>query len=386
MSPLPRSSSLKQLPGLAAAAAVLGLAAGCASAPPPAPPARVNTYGNSAIVDEINRLLLEPYSDTQSVDVIYATNRVPAGDPSECADDAYGLKPTGSTSLGVCRVNVPKRHNVGGFQLADRPQADPHRFFRVLSHAQLDEPALRALVGSKKPADLLLFVHGFNVKFGEAVLRTAQLAYDLKFQGPVMVYTWPAGSTSMLNSALISRTYDENKANALVSVGQLSAQLKTLAALDVRVHVIVHSMGHQVALRALAKAAAQINKPFVGELVLNAPDFPLKEFPEVMAKIRPIAKRITLYCSYNDNAIAASEIWNKGRRVGACEQTPGVDVINVGEIDAPALGIGGLGHGYYASRPILTDIFQLLLGVPAERRLFVRRGESGSVENYFLRP
>ena len=370
-------------PSLLAAAA--GLCAACASAPPaPAPVA--DNYGSAAIVDRINRLLREPFSDTQTVDVIYATNRVETGDPEECGDSAFGTQPTGKTSYGVCRINVPKRHSVGGFELADTPHSDPHRYFRVLSHVKMDETALKALVASKKPADLLLFVHGFNVKFGEAIVRTAQLAYDLKFQGPVMVYTWPAGSANFMDAAIINRTYEANKSNAAVSVGQLSALLKTLASLDVRVHVLVHSMGHQVALPALAKSAPIINKQYIGELILNAPDYPLREFPQIVLQITPVAKRVTLYCSYNDNAIAASEVWNRGRRVGACEQIPGVDVINVGEIDAPALGIGGLGHGYYASRPILTDIFQLLVGMPAERRLFVRRSEPNSVENFVLRP
>jgi len=93
-----------------------------------------------------------------------------------------------------------------------------------------------------------------------------------------------------------------------------------------------------------------------------------------------------VYCSYNDNAIAASESYNKNRRMGACERVAGTDMINVGEIDAPAMGVGGLGHGYYASRPILTDIFQVLLGIPAEQRLFIRKSEPNSTEDYYLRP
>ena len=44
---------------------------------------------------------------------------------------------------------------------------------------------------------LLLFVHGFNVKFANAALRTAQLAHDLKFPGVAMFYSWPSqGDTS----------------------------------------------------------------------------------------------------------------------------------------------------------------------------------------------
>jgi hypothetical protein len=50
------------------------------------------------------------------------------------------------------------------------------------------------------------------------------------------------------------------------------------------------------------------------------------------------------------------------------------------------MGVGGLGHSYYSSRPILTDIFQVLLGIPAEDRLFIRKSEPNSTEDYYLRP
>ena len=63
----------------------------------------------------------------------------------------------------------------------------------------------------------------------------------------------------------------------------------------------------------------------------------------------------------------------------------GIDVINASEVDAPILGLG-LGHGYYSSRPIITDLYQILLGIEAEKRLFLRKSEPNSVENYFLRP
>src|SRR5206468_522987 len=99
-----------------------------------------------------------------------------------------------------------------------------------------------------------------------------------------------------------------------------------------------------------------------------------------------LANRVTLYCSYNDNAIAASEKYNSNRRMGGCERIDGVDVINVGEIDAPAMGISGLGHGYYASRPILGDLYQLLLRIDAEKRLFIRKSEPNSTEDFYLRP
>jgi esterase/lipase superfamily enzyme len=317
---------------------------------------------------------------------LFATNRVPAGESPECDNASFGITPSDKLSFGVCTLNVPKRHKVGGFELAENPRSDPHQYFRTLSGSPLDETALLQRLRLTS-GDILVFVHGFNVRFQEAVIRASQVAYDLKFQGPVVLFTWPAGGEDgLLSGAMISRTYADNLANAIKSVSPAQAFFKQLAGLDRTVHVMVHSMGHQVVLRSLAQLAQQINRPFIGELILNAPDIPVKDFQRLAPQIKKVAERVTVYCSYNDNAIAASESYNKNRRMGGCERAPGVDMVNVGEIDAPALGIGGLGHGYYASRPILTDIFQVLLGIPAEQRLFIRKSEPNSTEDFYLRP
>ena len=367
------------------AAAVLGQA-GCGHAPP----AQVKVpryYGAEPLQKELGALFKQPYSDTQSVEVLYATNRKPLGDPANCDDASFGIDPGEKLSYGACALNVPKRHHVGGFEIASNPRSDPHQYYRAIAFTPLDADSLAARLRQNPGSDLLAFVHGFNVKFQEAVLRSAQIAYDLKYQGPVVLFTWPAGAEEgLLNSALVNRTYDANLSNAIKTVPQAQAFFKQLAALNRIVHVMVHSMGHQVALRALSQLAQSQNTPFIGELVLNAPDIPLKDFQRLIPQVKKLAGRVTVYCSYNDNAIAASETYNKNRRLGGCERVPGVDMINVGEIDAPALGIGGLGHGYYSSRPILTDIFQVLLGIPAEQRLFIRKSEPNSTEDYYLRP
>jgi len=389
---------MKRALGFPISAVYILALAGCSTTPPPVNPVetpvplpvvsqRVRIYGSEMLRKEISSLIREPYSDTRNIDVLYVTDRDVLGDPSECDDNAYGVDMGKSVSYGMCRVNVPKRHGVGGFEAAPNPRADTHKYYRVLSHTPMDEAALAAYIQSRKPTDVLVFVHGFNVKFQEAVMRSAQIAYDLKFQGPVILFTWPAGAgTGMLDSARIGKTYELNRANASASLPQAMALLKLLAAQDVTVHMMVHSMGHQVMIPALAGVAPVVNKQFIGELILNAPDFAVKDFQRLAPKMRQLAERITVYCSYNDNAIAASESYNKGRRMGACELVDSVDIVNVGEIDAPALGIGGLGHGYYAGRPILTDVYQVLTGVEADRRLFIRKSEPGSTENYYLRP
>jgi len=361
---------------------------GCAGAqvitPASLAPASVSYAGGFS--GGLNPLFSDAFDDTRAVDVVYVTNRAKGAETGGCDNSTYSVDLSSQVSYGVCRLNVPKKHNVGGFESAPNPRADPHRYFRVLAHTQLtQETLLRQL--SQGRQDILVFVHGFNVKFEDAVLRSAQIAYDLKFQGQVVLFSWPAGAApGMFGNTFINRTYELNKANAARSVGPAGDLFKLLAGLDKTSYVMVHSMGHQVAVPALAAASAETGRQFIGELVLNAPDMLISDFAASAPALKKAARRVTVYCSYNDNAIAASEVYNKGRRMGGCELVDGVDIINVGEIDAPALGIGGLGHGYYASRPILTDVFQLLLGIDAGNRQFIRKSEVNSTENYYMRP
>ena len=197
--------------------------------------------------------------------------------------------------------------------------------------------------------------------------------------------TWPAGpGDGFLDSMLMNRTYTANQINAQMTIAPAQELFLHLFSLNKKVHVVVHSMGHQIVLPALASISENLSRPAITELVLNAPDFPEREFKNVAPALVKSAQRVTLYCSPADNALIASEKLNGSRRIGMCAKVSGIDTINVNEIDSPALGIGGLGHGYYAGRPVIADLYQVLLGVEANRRLFIRVSRSPS-ENYVLR-
>ncbi|MFH1263832.1 MAG: alpha/beta hydrolase [Pseudomonadota bacterium] len=366
---------------------LLALAVSCAGKAPLSPPSSVDRiYGSSLLREGFDPLLRSSYDESREVPVIFATNRVLAGGRGDCTDDTFGSEAGSKIVMGICHVNVPKRHVVGNLETGASAEAD--RTFQIISHDNLSENSLKLVLQQRQPADLLLFVHGFNVKFEEAVFRAAQLAYDLKFQGPVLLFSWPAGASSGgLEGMKITKTYRLNRANAEASIAALAQLLRLLKSFHLmRAHIFVHSMGHQVVLPALAQLSQTDPERWVGELILNAPDIGIRAFQSLTVSILNVVDRITLYCSRNDNALAASERYNGEQRMGMCERMSGIDVINVGEIDAPSLGVGGLGHGYYASRPILTDIHGVLLGIPARYRLFVRKSEPDQPENYYLRP
>lgn len=66
----------------------------------------------------------------------------------------------------------------------------------------------------------LVFVHGYNVSFDAAVLRTAQIAFDLRFRGAPILYSWPS------NGRVLRYTHDEN--NALWTVPHFETFLRLL--------------------------------------------------------------------------------------------------------------------------------------------------------------
>ncbi len=324
---------------------------------------------------------VEDFNDTKTVEVFVVTNRKPYG-KFACGDNSFGIAANNSLSFGTCLVNVPKNHGTGEINLAKDNRQSSNDYFKMLESSELQEQDLIRLIKNKR--NPLVFVHGFNVNFSEAVLRAAQIAYDLKYQGPIILFTWPAGAQdSFFADAMLKKTYQNNLNNAKSSVVLFKNFLTNLSKNDITVNLMVHSMGHQVVLPALVQLAeANPKKQIVGELILNAPDFDAKEFKALIKNVKLISNRITLYCSYNDKAMFASKTLNNNERLGACTLSSGVDSVNVSLVDNETFG---LGHGYYSSRAILTDVFQTLLGIDVDKRLFIKKSELNSTERYFLR-
>jgi esterase/lipase superfamily enzyme len=67
---------------------------------------------------------------------------------------------------------------------------------------------LRELVGAAERFEkqAFVFVHGFNVGFDAAAYRTAQIVYDLGFDGAPVFYSWPS------RGGIKEYEYDQNSA------------------------------------------------------------------------------------------------------------------------------------------------------------------------------
>ncbi len=346
----------------------------------------ISCQSSNKIGDQWNARILENNSDTKSLKVSYVTSRrkkIPAS--SICNSESFGTLTDSAMHFGDCSVGVPARRSIGDITI-DNTQ-DKQKFFQLENRGEEEESNFFKRIEAHPFPEVIVFVHGFNVNFDEAVVRSSQIKFDLKFPGEVIlffIFFW-SSDAGMFVKLLMTSVYDSNLEEAKLNRKLFQDFLTKLSKTKKEIHLIVHSMGHQVVLPALTDLYKKNPDKILSEMILNAPDFDKNEFSQVSQSLIGLSKRVTLYCSPGDNALVASQKVNGAARAGMCFKFPGIDVINVNEVDSPVLGVGGLGHGYYSSRPILTDIFQVLLGVDVEKRLFIRRSGKGNGEDFVLR-
>ncbi|MCC7252980.1 MAG: alpha/beta hydrolase [Hyphomicrobium sp.] len=310
--------------------------------------------------------------DWDVVPVFYGTDR--AQKQNEKRVD-YGSERGRRLELGRALVTVPKVHKVPSIE---RPWAirvfnitlyeeaeDPNRHFTMDEIKALSEEEFLALVRERLATSArykdhaFIFVHGYNTSFDYAVYRTAQIAYDLKFDGAPFAYSWPSGG------GLASYTYDRE------SSGQAEPYLKQFMELVINktgaksVSVIAHSMGNQPTLQVLRDLRrAKPDGVQISQIILAAPDVDRDNFENIAREIQGLASGVTLYAAGNDRALTVSRNFYGGiPRAGDVPATgplvlPGIDTIDVSASSMDSLGLNH--SGYAENNALLQDIAALI--------------------------
>ena len=289
---------------------------------------------------------------------------MPAAEVNPALARLYGNQ-RGSMELGTCQITIPKQHEVGQ---VERPsilhlefQEDPtkHVILKSVTPEPVDDfyAKLQAHVGSSIGHEAFVFVHGFNVTFEDAARRTAQMAYDLKFEGAPIFFSWPS------QGGLLQYTVDET--NVVWTVPHLKDFLVDIARRSgaQSVHLIAHSMGNRALTAALQSMTYEIQgtMPHFRQVILTAPDIDAEIFSRDLAPaVVRTAERVTLYASSNDEALALSKQLHGYRRAGDSGDgllvIPGIDTIDVSSVDTSLLG-----HSYYGdNHTVLQDLWDLL--------------------------
>lgn len=304
----------------------------------------------------------------------YGTNRRPAdfGNP---AKGYSGERDENEVHYGQCKVAIPKSHKIGSIGSSwwkrlitwddDRLKLVEVSVLAAADYWQSARTALAEWEPGERRA--LVFIHGFNVGFEEAALRTAQIATDLQVPGIAAFYSWPSKGAGVLS-------YEADAASVEASESQITGFLSRFAADSgaERVDILAHSMGNRALLRSLQRVmqqAAGAGKVPFGQMLLAAPDIDAALFRD-LAKLYPqLGQHTTLYVSSKDKALAASGIVHDHPRAGYTPPVtvvPGIDTVEVSNVDLTFLG-----HGYYAAaRNVLHDMHNLIMhGSPPKSRM-----------------
>lgn len=317
-----------------------------------------------------NEYFEKSYDKTSQIDIFVVTNRNKLSNEFSCKEGAFGSDLSTRIIIGRCNINVPKNYKIGYIPEIVSDLGMLHKDFKILQEESFEQNDLVAKIKDTK-RNPLIFVHGFNVGFNEAVARSAQIAHDLKYQGPVILFSWPAGGDDS-SVVEIDKVYKSNFKNAKLAINDFVEFLVLLKNNDITPNIMVHSMGHQTVLNGLNSLAKKYPKDeFVNKLILNAPDFEVEKFVAMKEPLQKVADNITIYCASNDKAISVSRAINGSKRLGECVMLDAKVDTKIDLIDVTKVNISLLGHGYYYSREVLNDIFQNLVGIEAKKRIFI---------------
>lgn len=126
----------------------------------------------------------------QKVALYVATSRAPS---TTDAALIFGGDRARTSNHGRLVVSIPPNHVTGELEVPGRPPGDPKLHFVAAERDLFGDKEfverIRKAVAARPPQerDVLVFIHGYNTRFDDAVFRFAQIVHDSGFKGvPVL--------------------------------------------------------------------------------------------------------------------------------------------------------------------------------------------------------
>lgn len=226
---------------------------------------------------------------------------------------------------------------------------------------------------STNQKDVILYIHGFNVSFENAILGLNDIWHFSGRQGVPIAYSWPSGSGNIFG-------YFTDRESGEFTVYHLKETLRILSAMPEveNIHILAHSRGTDITTTALRELVIETRASGknprtvlkVENLILAAPDLDYGVVTQrlIAEKFGPAFGQITIYMNEDDSALGISQMLMKGIRFGKLtaskqnereaqifENVKNVSFVNVKGVK------GFVGHGYFSEHPgALSDIITLI--------------------------
>ena len=309
-------------------------------------------------------------SSSYEIPVFYATDR--SLRDSTRVEQVFSGRPSAEDDLhyGLARVSVPDQapKDPGSVNPLWRHLPGESLFCNLEGLFRGDRERFTwALDGLLEPAPrrrAMLFVHGYNATFDQAVRLAARLAYEVDYPGVPLLFSWPSAGTFF--------GYGDDEERVVASRERLLALLRLLLATGEGLSLDLVACGMGGSLLAGALAALELEESpatagRLGQVVFVAPDVEEGLFRRLALRFRRKAERVTLYASSLDWSLLTSRFFSTRGRAGDTGKglvvVEGIDTIDASRSDTDIAGHAGNGRG----GGILADL-ALLLGEGVEPR------------------
>ncbi len=307
------------------------------------------------------------------VTIYYGTNRARN---DETNPRKFYNKRRGQLEVGKLNVSIPFNHQVGQME---KPRwfrleftANPMAHITVLnllpmSNSEFSHDVSQAFDLTNEKS-ILLYVHGYNTSFNEVAQRAAQIAFDLRFPGIPMMFSWPSVG------GLIPYDADQEAAESAASDFATFLEQVVLPSGATTIHLIAHSMGNRTLTTGLRMLAGHKPTCLFNQVILTAPDLDAQIFErQIIPAIKGSAKRISMYASSRDRALLLSKKLHDYPRAGLGGQDL-VVVNGLDSIDASAINTDFLGHNVMSETPLVDDLFHLVCNeMPPDQRRLIKK-------------
>lgn len=331
----------------------------------------------------------DPVKENPATQIYFATNRKNEG---TLEAPSFDEKRSREVSYGVCDVELKPSENDSFLSEIVRGLA--HRFWLIKTDPNDQQKYEATLIktvllqserdflsritsayGKGKQREILLFVHGYCNTFKDAQESAAKIAYNSKFEGVAVTFSWPTEGKELL--------YPVDRNNAYWSVAYLERFLKLLIGhKETRgIHIVAHSMGNEVLIRAVLMALSAKDESerrlFVSKIKsisIAAPDVDEDTFRDQFgAMLNQSGIKITVYASKNDRALKISEKLQRYTRLGRSVSWA-ADFARLDVVDASQAGTDWMGHAAVrTSRTLARDLSCTITGCNRSDQPFIKK-------------
>ncbi|MBB3134502.1 esterase/lipase superfamily enzyme [Rhizobium pisi] len=316
------------------------------------------TSGCADRVQDVLQPLAVVPAGTSRVTMLVATTRKPSEDPGKLFSGDRGT----AISLNSVDVSIPPDRNrkIGEVQWPSRMPPNPQKEFAVTQVAKVQFEG-QAFDWYRKNRNakhqVVIFVHGFNNTYADAVFRFAQIVHDSGTDAAPILFTWPS------RGRVFDYLYDKESANYSRRALE-DLILQAVKSPDVSdVTILAHSMGGWLAAEAL-RGVAMREKSIptkVKNVVLASPDIDIDVFRRQFTEMGSKRPHFVILTSTRDKALEMSS-WLSGgvSRVGGSDlrpYAPLLDELGVSVIDTSAIKTNDpLGHNAFADSPEIVRL------------------------------